>query len=315
MSRQRRPGRLTVLAPLVLALGLLAPAAPAGASALVVGHDETEWFVLSLVNSSRTVEEAPVARTRTLDALASTCVRDQATAGAVSPEPVQYLSQTPPGAFDSIVLVRRSSPWVVDSGDFVTDVWSSRLIMDARAPAMTDAGVAVARDGTSYWVCVVLAAYDHGSPARDELPLYRFFRPESGTHLYSTSAAERDRVASQSWEYRYEGLVGFVGAPRSAASGAVQDLYRFYRPVSGTHFYTATRHEFESVLRHPEYRLDGLAGRVRSTPGDGLVAMHRFYRPASGTHFYSANATEVDAVKQLRGYTYEGVAFYLRPAR
>ena len=163
-----------------------------------------------------------------------------------------------------------------------------------------------------YTLYVIGVGYVHSAPQPDEMTLYRFYRPASGTHFYSTSAAERNRVIGDA-AFRYEGQVAYVLQPTVTANGTGA-LNRFFQPSTGTHFYTSSPAEYDYVRTLPQYSLDGVAGKVYTEAGANRVAMHRFYRPASGTHFYTATDSEVEAVKQIPGYVYEGVAYYLRKA-
>ena len=182
---------------------------------------------------------------------------------------------------------------------------------------ITDVGIVlVEKSGSSsakeYVLYAIAAEYPHSTARAGESTLYRFARPGTGTHFYSTSAAERNAIIGDE-AFRYEGPVAYVLQP-SAVLPATSPLHRFYRPSSGTHFSTSTPAEYARVLGLPEYTLDGVAGRVFVNGGSGRVPMYRFFRPASGTHFYTANAAEAEQVKAMPGYTFEGTAFFLRRA-
>ncbi|WP_169166131.1 hypothetical protein [Cellulomonas taurus] len=182
----------------------------------------------------------------------------------------------------------------------------------------TDIGIGMVQEpyveGYSFFSFYIVATdYPHSVAQAGEMTLYRFYRPNTGTHFYSTSAAERNSVAKSS-SYRYEGQVAYVLSP-SAPSANTANLNRFYQPASGTHFYTSSVAEYNRVLTFPQYGLDGVAGKVYTGQvNSGITPMYRFFRPASGTHFYTANPSEVQSVKNIPGYTYEGVAFFLRTA-
>lgn len=92
-----------------------------------------------------------------------------------------------------------------------------------------------AYEGVAYWV----------RPAANTQPLYRFYSRQSGSHFYTASAAERDHVrANLSAVYAYEGETYRVSLTAGQGAGTV---YRFFRPSTGTHFYTASAAERDQV--------------------------------------------------------------------
>ncbi|MGB4581772.1 MAG: peptidoglycan DD-metalloendopeptidase family protein [Coriobacteriia bacterium] len=106
-----------------------------------------------------------------------------------------------------------------------------------------------AYEGVAYWT----------NPASNATPLFRFYRPSAGTHFYTADAGERDRVISTlGATYAYEGAAYSVSAV--PAEGA-PTVWRFYRPSTGTHFYTADARERDTVQATLGniYQLDGPA--------------------------------------------------------
>ncbi len=94
----------------------------------------------------------------------------------------------------------------------------------------------------------------------------------------------------------------------------IVDLFRFYNPGNGDHFYTANKAEIPAG-----YISEGVACKVYlndkeklqwhlkgNDPIDvGLVPLFRYYNPGNGDHFYTANKAEIPA-----GYISEGIACY-----
>lgn len=335
MTRPHLPARLAAAALAALLTTAAVPAAAAGTATPPPTADAAAARVVENVDvRTPSIQDmlqqplgavrvngggVPVRQNVALDAVAGTWALQQAQQRTSVPDPA-LASSLPRGANRSEmgVYVTTSS---VDShaayqlGPQMSELW--------RQPWVTDVGVGIAVErgpgGTNrYTIVLVAAAYPHSTARAGELTLYRFYRPDSGTHFYTTSAAERDRIAgmNEAGGYWYEGPVGFVLKPAGAPAGT-QELTRFYRPApyfTGTHFYTSTRSERDRVLTMPEYRLDGIAAAVHTRAGAGLVPMYRFFRPGTGTHFYTTSATEVERVKQVPEYEFEGVAFYVRPA-
>lgn len=108
-------------------------------------------------------------------------------------------------------------------------------------------------------------------------PVYRFFNPLSGTHLYTMDPNERDSVLTDLPQYRFEGIA-FYALPNSLgtppAGGA--SLQRFFNITSNSHFYTADPIEFQQVYNTQNalgFRYDGLAfiPGMNSAPTPALI--------------------------------------------
>lgn len=87
-------------------------------------------------------------------------------------------------------------------------------------------------------------------------------------------------------------------------------VYRFYNTATGTHLYTMSTAERDSIREKlPQYSYEGVAFSAFEVAAGNPAYVYRFYNNNTGTHFYTANATERDAVTKLAGFSYEGVAY------
>ena len=111
-----------------------------------------------------------------------------------------------------------------------------------------------------------------------------------------------------------------VESPRKNASFEVTipvtpptPVYRFYNKEHGSHFYTASTSERDTVLssQSDEYLLDGIAYSVNTLNPANNAPLYRFYNKKNGTHFYTASADEKNFVISTLGttYTYDGPAY------
>ena len=96
-------------------------------------------------------------------------------------------------------------------------------------------------------------------PACDTEQLYRFYNRVSGSHFYTPSAEEADKVLA-TWPdvFTYEGRTYGV-SPGSGGGG--DPVYRFYNRRTGSHFYTASAVERDTVAAKwgAIYQYDGVA--------------------------------------------------------
>ncbi|MGS5088346.1 hypothetical protein ACVC7V_17840 [Hydrogenophaga sp. A37] len=94
-------------------------------------------------------------------------------------------------------------------------------------------------------------------------------------------------------------------------------VFRFYNTFNGTHFFSASVTERDSV-RATNTRLtyEAPVFMVAPAPGSGLSAVHRFINRQTGTHFYTISESErLSVIANLSQiYTYEGIAWYARQA-
>ncbi len=93
-------------------------------------------------------------------------------------------------------------------------------------------------------------------------------------------------------------------------------VYRFYNVRTGTHFYTPSDAERNTVVNTlgDTYRYEGVAYTTRATRN--TQPLYRFYNRRAGSHFYTADPTERDRVINTLGYiyTYDGPTYKVSPA-
>ena len=90
-------------------------------------------------------------------------------------------------------------------------------------------------------------------------PLFRFYNRTNGSHFYTASQAERDTVfETLSATYSYDGIAYGVS---TAAGAGLTPVWRFYNVRNGSHFYTASTLEKDTVIAElsATYALDGVA--------------------------------------------------------
>ena len=100
-------------------------------------------------------------------------------------------------------------------------------------------------------------------PAKNTQPLYRFYNRVSQSHFYTASDSEANNVMTRLGAvYTYEGRTYSV-CPTAATGGT--PIYRFYNKQNGSHFYTASASERDTVMaRWPKiYQFEGTAFWIR----------------------------------------------------
>ena len=97
---------------------------------------------------------------------------------------------------------------------------------------------------------------------------------------------------------------------------ALKPVYRFYSPVSQTHFWTISEEEKDYIIANYSSVMsyEGIAWYAYDPslyPADTLP-VYRFYSPTSGSHFYTMSEEEKDYIiaNYSAVFSYEGIAWY-----
>ncbi len=140
--------------------------------------------------------------------------------------------------------------------------------------------------------------------------IYRFFDKVHGTHFFTASATESAGLQSTRSDLTYEG-VGLFGVDQSTDSNAAP-VYRFFDTKFGTHFYTsslAEKNSVQSARADLTYEGVGFYEHAAQQPGD--VAVYRYFDKNFGTHFYTSSASEQATIAATRSdLVNEGIGFY-----
>lgn len=94
---------------------------------------------------------------------------------------------------------------------------------------------------------------------------------------------------------------------------AANSIYRFFNESTGSHFYTASAEERDSIILSGgplNYEGVGFGSASSNVSASELIDVHRFFNTKTGTHFFTANEPEVEFVRGSNtDMNYEGVAY------
>ncbi len=152
---------------------------------------------------------------------------------------------------------------------------------------------------------------DQASITPATVGVYRFFDTQDGTHFFTSSTSERDQLLADRPDLAFEG-VGINAVSLSAADPDAEPVYRFFSTSDGTHFFTSSAAERDSVeVSRPDLTFEGVGFYEDRMQQPGDSAVYRFFDTIHGTHLYTADATERASILASRpDLTLEGVAFY-----
>ncbi len=97
--------------------------------------------------------------------------------------------------------------------------------------------------------------------------VHRFYNRITGVHFYTISESEKNRVQSElSNTFTYEGVAWYARQAADTTPGTVE-VYRFFRNSAGTHFYTTSTDERDSIINNLSqyYTYEGVAYRAWPT--------------------------------------------------
>jgi hypothetical protein len=158
---------------------------------------------------------------------------------------------------------------------------------------------------------VILNDNGYASITGNMIGVYRFFDTRDGTHFLTASVQERNNLVQTRPDLTYEGPEFNAVADPNADPAAVS-VFRFFDTRYGTHFYTASASERDTVTStRPDLVYEGPGYYEHATQQNGDTAVYRFFDTHYGTHFYTSSPAERATILATRSdLTDEGVGFY-----
>ncbi|MCA9386821.1 hypothetical protein KC669_02180 [Candidatus Dojkabacteria bacterium] len=151
------------------------------------------------------------------------------------------------------------------------------------------------------------------STLEGEKVVYRFFNKQIGSHLYTISTDERDKVLGLSEQWQYEGSKYIVfGTP---GEGRVP-VYRFFNRQTGAHLYTISEDEKNSILQMSNiWMFEGVKFYVYNVKADStLTGVYRFFNRVNGSHLFTISTNERDSISNgLKDFSFEGEKYFVKP--
>ncbi|HEY1329644.1 MAG TPA: DUF1800 family protein [Casimicrobiaceae bacterium] len=110
-------------------------------------------------------------------------------------------------------------------------------------------------------------------------------------------------------------LTVVLPAPALADDEAMP-VFRFYNTKTGTHFYTISGAERDTVLaNYPQFAYEGAVFWAFTTAQAGMLPVYRFYNTLIGTHFYTQSESEKDhVIATYPNLVFEGAVYYAPPS-
>lgn len=159
-----------------------------------------------------------------------------------------------------------------------------------------------------------------GEKAGERFPVFRFAKISNGAYFYTGSRGERDLIASDFPDFRYEGPQ-FAG---EAEGGGAVPVYRFANLNNGGYFFTANEAEKDAVRADPNFAHFRFEGSTFAVTGPGVAGAAPVYRLANltgnGAYLYTFSAEERDIALALRTaggqpvWRDEGIAYHSLPS-
>ena len=135
----------------------------------------------------------------------------------------------------------------------------------------------------------------------DIISIYRVYNPNSGEHVYTKDANEKDNLVKAGWKDE--------GVAWKSPSKSNTPVYRLYNKNAGDHHYTVSADERAKLVK-AGWKDEGVAWYSDDLKTN---AVYRVYNPnaKTGSHHFTLSKTEVQNLVKA-GWKDEGVAFYSR---
>lgn len=137
------------------------------------------------------------------------------------------------------------------------------------------------------------------TPPSGRMLVYRFYIPQSHSHMWTTDIYERDGMISAG--YRYEGV-----AWHSMSSDTTKPVYRLYAPSLRQHLYTTDVNEKNNLAASGGWNYEGVSFYVNPS---GTTPVYRLYAPSLGVHHLTLDAHERSTLLNSGGWQNEGTAW------
>ena len=184
------------------------------------------------------------------------------------------------------------------------------LLNDRLIEAQEQATLEIRRDSASGPLVgtLTLQITDDDTGAASHPPVYRYAKLSGGMYFYTASESERQAIARDYPDFRFEGPV-FYGEAQSGPGLA--PVYRYANLRNGGYFYTASEEERSAIAAgFPDLRFEGTAFQIPVTPaGGGVVPVFRLASLSSGGYLFTASAAERSYALSLGDWRDEGVVF------
>ena len=110
-------------------------------------------------------------------------------------------------------------------------------------------------------------------------------------------------------------LLGMLGVSAVASAQTAMPVYRFYNQLTGTHFYTISASERDTVIqRYAQFIYEGAVYWAYLTQSGDSLPVYRFYNQRTGTHFYTQSEQEKQfIIASYPVFIYEGPQYYAPP--
>jgi hypothetical protein len=147
--------------------------------------------------------------------------------------------------------------------------------------------------------------------------VYRAFNKTTGTHLFSTKGNEIHKLV-QTGMWRSEGIAWVLATTSNVTCNPGRNVYRFYSPALGRHFYTISDSEKNKLINDVNhiwlYERIIFCGFTAETFPTNQKPIYRFYNKTVRSHFYTIKESErskllADPVQ----WQAEGISYYAVP--
>jgi len=150
----------------------------------------------------------------------------------------------------------------------------------------------------------------------DWIPLFRLKHSGDERYLFTANSAEKNTLLN----LQQQGVWDDQGVSHFVLQQPIEyalPVYRLFNRASGSHFYTMSNEEMETLLSASGTRfvLEGAAFYATRQQVEDTLPVYRFLAPQTGSHFFTISESEKSQIinASAGNLQYEGIAWWGRP--
>ncbi|MBB55095.1 MAG: hypothetical protein CMF67_12055 [Magnetovibrio sp.] len=149
----------------------------------------------------------------------------------------------------------------------------------------------------------------YGNSNIEKVDVNRFLNPANGGHFFTASLVERNVVLGNS-NFEFEGIGFKALSPENLSVEGTSPVFRFYNSDVGSHFFTASLEERESVMSMENFSYEGIGFNAFDSETVSKTPVYRFFNLKTGGHLFTTFEAEREVLAENVDFRYEGIGFY-----
>ncbi|MEO1670531.1 MAG: hypothetical protein AAFR77_07035 [Cyanobacteria bacterium J06631_2] len=193
------------------------------------------------------------------------------------------------------------------SQDLVFDRTTGTLLVEGKSTVKVDGDFSLTANDINFEAEELSFSVLNSS----ETTVYQFVNADSDTNFYTVDVNEKEFIEANLDNYSL--LEGSFSSADPTTGAEVEEVHRFFNTSTGSHLFTTSEVERDSVLENLDnyvYEDAKFYGYTDSTI-EGATPVYRFYDSIDDIHVFTSSESEKnEMMTDGSGFISEGIAFY-----